>query len=117
VPVYDYACECGIEFDLIKKMSDHTKTALCSCGKSAERVFNKGTFFFIGESDWNNQTYNHGLGCKTRSDAHARQIAKERGLVEVGNENPTAIGDTMEKDQEKKRSDSYDDILREKVYE
>lgn len=41
--------------------------------------------------DWNRQGFNPGLGCYTKSWAHGREIAKARGLEEVGNERPEVI--------------------------
>lgn len=117
MPLYDYGCDCGREFAVFKKMSEHTATEVCDCGKKAERIFNKGTFYFNGASDWNSQTYNYGLGCEVRNQQHARQIAKSRGLEEVGNDDPKKIGDIMEKDNHKKWVDGWNDTLREKVYE
>jgi hypothetical protein len=51
----------------------------------------------MGISDWDNTEYNPGLGCVTRSRKHREQIAKERGLVEVGNEDVERVSQMQDR--------------------
>jgi putative FmdB family regulatory protein len=84
--IYPYRCECGFEFDVVKAVSDFNRPESCErCGKEASRVFTRTQLFGTRVEDY---SFNHGLGCVTRNSAHARQLAKDKGLIEVGNEKP-----------------------------
>lgn len=56
----------------------------------------------MGISDWDSTEYNPGLGCITRNKKHREQIAKERGLYEVGNENVERISELQDRKLEHK---------------
>jgi hypothetical protein len=56
------------------------------CQASDNHRFIAGTRFFIGASDWDKAEYNPALGCVTRNAQHRRQIARDRGVEEIGND-------------------------------
>jgi hypothetical protein len=71
---------------------------------------------FNGASDWDKTSWNPGLGCITKSNAHAAKIAKERGLIEVGNED---LGKTMasqERKLEQTTNDNFEKAFEPMVY-
>ncbi len=72
---------------------------------------------FTQANDWNTQTFNPALGCYTRNTRHARQIAKSRGMEEVGTESPEKIHKHYEKQQEATRAARWDDAMKDKVYD
>lgn len=39
MPIYNFRCSCGKEFDKFMKMKSVKSKALCSCGKWAKKVF------------------------------------------------------------------------------
>lgn len=61
----------------------------------------------MGASDWNTQGWNPALGCYTKSTSEARRIAKSKGMVEIGNENPDKIHDHYDKMRKKKSEDTW----------
>ena len=65
-------------------MNDSHEPALCHwCGESMRRIYAPPMIKCSGESI----SYFHpSLGQVVRSDDHARALAKEKGWVEVGNE-------------------------------
>ncbi len=84
---YPYFCvQCDIESEIEKPFSDLDKVEICNCGQKMARMISE-KLSFQGEKVAENQSYFHpGLGCEVRSDAHAKQIAKTKGLVEIGND-------------------------------
>ena len=98
-------------------MSQHTSTVECACGKIAPRSFLKTKVEVYGHDDWNNQTFNHGLGCYTKSNQEAKKIAKERGLEEIGNETPATIHKHYEQRREDKRKEGWDNVLKDGVHD
>jgi len=88
MPKYPYFCaHCDRTFDIIKPYKEIDRNEQCDCGAvldSSCRRIGGGTYF-IGEKV-EDAEYNPGLGCIVKSKAHRRQICKERGLIEVGND-------------------------------
>ena len=90
--IYEYGClTCKHEFDIIKSVSMIDDPEACpKCGDlRTERYISRTSFY--GASDWDKAEYNPGLGVITRGRKHAAKIAKERGLIEVGNESAEKI--------------------------
>lgn len=83
---------CSSSFEAVYYYNNETNSPQCSkCGSidtSLPEIRDMGTcdIQLMGISDWDSAEYNPGLGCVTRSRKHREQIAKERGLIEVGNE-------------------------------
>lgn len=48
MPIYEYRCEKGHEFEVIQRMSDDPVTECEECGASVERVFNPVAVHFKG---------------------------------------------------------------------
>jgi len=67
--------------------------------------------------DWNNVSYNPGLGQWTKSTRHARQIAKEKGLIEVGNEPVESLHKHYDKQRKDKVEQRWAEADREKLYD
>lgn len=115
-PTYEYRCPRGHEWDVVKRIADIDEVERCaSCDFMGERqvTLPSGT---IGASDWNSQTFNPALGCFTKSDRHARQIAKAKGYEEVGNEKPEVIHKHFDDQKTREREQRWADADREKLY-
>lgn len=101
MPTYPYEClSCKNDFDIIKSVSrldDPEECPACS-SKDVKRYISRTHFY--GASDWDS-SYNYGLGCVTKSRVHRNQIIKQRGLIEVGNEDCEKISAAMDKDKQK----------------
>jgi putative FmdB family regulatory protein len=84
--IYPYRCpSCSKEFEVVKSVRDIDVVEYCpQCADIGVRYISRTSFF--GASDWDKQEYNVGLGCVTKNSKHRDKIAKERGLVEIGNE-------------------------------
>lgn len=108
MPTYPYEClSCRKEFDIIKSVSHLDDPEACpTCGGSETKRFISRTYFY-GASDWDS-SFNYGLGCVTKSRSHREKIIKERGLIEVGNEDCEKISSSMDRDLEKARDDRFE---------
>lgn len=84
--IYEFCCnECKLRFDEIRPVSEYANPANCpKCSAEATRVPFPRRVWFAGTSV-QDRYFNHALG-KVVSDTEAKQIAKERGMIEVGNE-------------------------------
>ena len=95
---YPYFCiKCDSEQEITKSNSDIDRVEICSCGQTMARMISE-KISFQGEKVSENQTYYHpALGCEVRSDAHARQLAKNKGMIEIGNESQDHLVPKKEK--------------------
>ena len=108
MPAYPYRCSdpsCDHCFEVVKCIADIELPELCEiCQSPASRYI--GRTHFYGASDWDKAHFNIGLGCECSSYKHARQIAKSRGLEEVGNDTKP---DKMISDADSSRQRRIDD--------
>lgn len=83
---YEYKCNsCEHSFDVTKNVKYMDIDEPCpKCGTICERIFRPK--IHLSNTKVQDSYYNHGLGQVVKNDQHARQIAKEKGLIEVGNE-------------------------------
>lgn len=106
MPQYPYRCTtCNHTFDVAKSVRQIDEPENCTKCNAPNAQRYLVPVNFNGAKDWDNTRYNPGLGCVTKSNAHAAKIAKERGLIEVGNED---LGKTI-KAQERKLEQTVND--------
>jgi len=110
--IYPYRCDCGKEFEVIKSSKKIDDIEVCpECGHNctkANRYLSRG--YFYGASDWDNAAYNPAFGKVIRNKLHAKQEAKARGMIEVGNEDMNKYHAELDKDNEKKRQARWDKV-------
>jgi hypothetical protein len=76
-------------------MKDSGRLENCpDCGNILTRVYS--FTHFIG-AKVENREYNPALGCVVNNSKHRAEIAKRRGLIEVGNEKPESLQKAAEK--------------------
>jgi putative FmdB family regulatory protein len=97
MPHYEYRCEpCDHEFEVFKSMSEYATPESCpKCQGSTHKLISKPNGFINAAVE--HPEYNPGLGCVVKNRAHRAQIAKEKGLEEVGNEKPSSMHKAAEK--------------------
>jgi putative FmdB family regulatory protein len=85
--VYEYRCDpCQYEFEVVKNAKYYDSPESCpKCGDEAVRLFRPK--IHLKNTSVQEKYFDHSLGVITTKDG-ARDIAKRRGLVEVGNERP-----------------------------
>jgi len=84
MPYYDYQCiKCEHEIEVIKSISEYDSREDCpKCNSEMQRLIKAG--YFLNEKV-EEATYNPGLGCVVKNRKHRNELAKQRGLIEVGN--------------------------------
>ena len=104
--IYEYKCKCGHEFEVIKKVAERNDTEHClECHQQATRrhVPSKVLLQTSELADWNtDEHYNPGLGVKVKNNLHAKKIAKQKGLTEIGTEDPNKAAKKFEQERKKK---------------
>lgn len=116
-PTYEYACP-DHTWDVVKPMAaiDHPE-ACPACGRPGERQVTLPAPVSPTAGDWNRGEFNPGLGCHTKSWKHARQIAKARGLEEVGTEPVEKIHQRFDRQREETAAQRWADADRDKLYD
>lgn len=111
---YEYFCKlCNKTFDVIKSVKDFDRSETCGdCGEFAHRRFVPEYVSFLN-TKVEHPEYNPGLGCVVRNKKHRAEIAKSRGLVEVGTQNMEDLSKQCEKVQQEKREKAYDQAFKE----
>lgn len=105
--IYAYRCtECSHDFDVIKSHTEYKTPENCpKCSIVAQKVFTIPQLLVKNEEP----EYNPGLGCIVKNSAHRKEIAKHKGLIEVGNEKPETIHKDCDTILKEKLDRSYDD--------
>jgi len=109
---YPYRCDCEHEFDVYKPMENIDDLEVCpKCNTEltkSNRMIVGGTFY--GEKV-EESAYCPALGTVVKNSKHRATIAKERNLVEIGNEDPNKMHTSFEKQREDKKQKTYDDYF------
>lgn len=90
--IYEYQCaDCGHRFDVVKPVKDFDLKHSCSmCECEETHVVISSKIYHIG-AKVQDAEFNHGLGCVVKSKNEREEIAKQKGLIEVGNESPDTL--------------------------
>lgn len=114
---YEYSCTnatCLNRFDVIKSVKDMDVNEFCPiCAHGAERKFVPSRVYF-SKTSVEHAEYNPGLGCVVKNRQHREELAKQRGLVEIGNDysSPEVIHKEMDTKREEIREARYDEALK-----
>lgn len=108
---YAYKCtECAHAFDVIKSVKDIDVNEFCPrCESPAERQFVPSRVYFSG-TEVTNPEWNPGLGAVVKSKRHREELAKRKGLIEVGNDfgSGKKMEQKFESDRAAKREKEWD---------
>ena len=110
--IYPYECtSCGEEFEVIKSYRHIDDDEHCEiCDGIGKRLIAQRQSF-SGESDWDNVHYNPALGEVVRSNKHASKLARERGMIEIGDEPVENIHKKFDSERDHKINTRYDEIF------
>jgi len=111
---YPYVCKaCKNEWDVSKRLKDIDNIELCPiCKEEGKRVLAAGYFTNEKVED---AEFCPALGQVVKSKKHRLQIAKDRGLEEVGNENVAAICDKRRAEIEAAQVKAYKDLATDRI--
>lgn len=117
MPTYVWACDAHL-WPVVTTVADRDTPSSCpECKAPGVRQITLPNIDKTAAGSWNQGGFNPGLGCWTNSTKHARQIAKSRGLEEVGNEDP----EKMQKRDDQNRKEGIErrwaETTREKVFD
>ncbi len=110
--VYPFYCQkCDEEFESVESIKTYDGDGECpTCQTvSRERVFKAGGIYFLGTSV-ESAEYNPALGQVVKNSKHRNEIAKQKGLIEIGNEKPEAIHKHYDNQRADKLKKSWDDV-------
>lgn len=108
--IYEYECGiCNVVVEIIKPVSEYRKPENCSrCGFKLEQLITGGSGILIKPTSW--PEYNPGLGTVVKNSKHRQEVAKAKGLIEIGSENVEKMADKAKKEREQKREKEWDDL-------
>lgn len=100
---YEYRCDqCKVAFDVIKSAKEMDAPENCAqCGTISTRQFVPSRVYF-NNTKVHHPEYNPGLGAIVRDPNHRKELAKIKGVEEVGNESI----ESLHKHHDKKREDN-----------
>jgi putative FmdB family regulatory protein len=106
---YCYECECGEEFEVVKSVRFIDTPEHCpKCDKVAQRVMSSSVFFIGAKVE--DAEYNPGLGQVIKNRKHRDEVARQKGLVEIGNQDVHGMSESFAKQREEKRAKAYDNL-------
>lgn len=109
--IYEYECDaCRKRWDVWKPVAEFNTLETCECGGPGRRRITGGAGFIGAKVE--DAAWHPALGQVVRNTSHARALAKERGMIEVGNESPDKIDREMTATREAIRERRYDEALR-----
>lgn len=110
-PTYEFEClKCEKNFETIESIKDYDGDGQCpTCGNiSRERIFSSKVLFIGTKVE--NAEYNPAFGQVVKNSQHRKELAKQKGLIEVGTEPPEKIHKKFESDKQEQLKKSWDDV-------
>lgn len=108
--LYPYHCnKCGQDHDVVKSMHDSGRIEACPvCEVVMDRVY---TVPYLSGTKVQDAEYNPAFGKVVKSKYERDELAKRRGMVEVGNDYGSSekLQKKFERDREEKREAAWDD--------
>ena len=89
--IYQYCCtKCQHVFDVTKMVKDLNVNEFCiKCESPAERQFTPHIHIMGARVE--HAEYNPAFGQVVKGKAHRAELAKRKGMIEIGNEKPETI--------------------------
>ena len=110
---YEYLCEstdCERYFEVVKTVAEMPNPEVCpDCGSPAKKLFSV-PMISPSASDWGKEEYNPGLGMVIKNARHRKEMAKRKGVEEIGNEKPETVHKHCAEIQADKRKKSWDSV-------
>jgi putative FmdB family regulatory protein len=106
MPIYPYKCACGHRVELVRSIKDEAIAPECpECDETMSYVFTSPQILGAAVQ---HAEFNPGLGCVTKNKQHREAIAKERGLIEIGNENREKVAAKVAADYQEKKTKEWE---------
>ena len=111
MPIYDFYCDkCDLEYEIVQSIKEYTgKWSCTACGNETRRIYTHCSFHFTG-TKIEDAEFNPGLGKITKSKRHREELAKQMGVVEIGNEKPETIHKHFDSSRADKLKKSWEKV-------
>lgn len=113
MPTYDFFCEkCDLEFEFVESIKEYEPRKKCvQCDNEMKRIYKYCKFHHTG-AKVEDAEFNPGLGRVTKSKAHRKELAKQMGVIEVGNdfEKPEKIHKHFDQERDAKLKKAWDEV-------
>lgn len=111
MPTYPYSClDCHHQFEVTKRVAEIDADEACpECGGGTNRTISTQQTFY-GANDWNHQTFDPVFGQVVRGNLHRKQLAKERGWIEIGDEPVSKVHKHYEDQRSREREQAWDKL-------
>lgn len=100
IPTYEFICQkCDKVFETVESIKEYDGDGECPICKnvSRERILS-ANIQFIG-TKVESAEYNPAFGQVVKNKNHRNELAKERGLIEIGNEKPETVHKITERNR------------------
>lgn len=108
--LYPYHCnKCGQDHDVVKSMHDSGRSEPCPvCEVTMDRVY---TVPYLSGTSVQHAEYNPAFGKVVKNKRERDELAKRKGMIEVGNDygSPEKLQKKFDKEREDKSERSWDD--------
>lgn len=111
MPIYDYFCEkCDLDFEIVESIKDHEFPSVKPCPQCTNPAAQKPSckIHFTG-TKIEDAEFNPGLGKITKSKRHREELAKQLGVVEIGNEKPDTLHKHFDTSRTEKLKKAWDE--------
>lgn len=107
---YDFHCnQCEVTTEVEKSVDKYNEVGYCIyCGSVVSRLLPTRFYFHGGKRV--DPYYDQGLGCVVKDTKHRDQIAKSKGVTEVGNESMDKFSKKLKTEKDKKWAHGWDKI-------
>jgi len=108
--IYEYKCTNNHRWEVIKSVRNIDNIENCSeCDTIGTRCISQSQSF-SGANDWDTAHYSHALGKNVRNNNEERKLCKQKGMIEVGNEDVNKTHKHFKDQRDKKWQSGYDEI-------
>lgn len=109
MPTYEFFCKkCDKNFDTYESIVEYDGDGECPNCKtiSRERLISDNIQVIGASLEY--AEYNPAFGQVVKNSAHRKELAKRKGLIEIGNEKPETVHKHYEQERESKRKKAWD---------
>jgi putative FmdB family regulatory protein len=103
MPIYEYKCTNGHQFEVMQRMSEDALTACEVCDATVQRVFHPVAVHFKGSGFYNTD---YGTRRRSREAAEAGDSKNSDGGSKSGSQTDSTKSDSAKSDSGKSKSDS-----------
>lgn len=111
MPTYEFRCnKCDKNFQTVESIKTFDGDGHCpTCNKRSKEYIFTANVYFVG-AKVESPEFSPALGQVVKNSKHRKEIAREKGLIEIGNEPTEKIHKKFDSDRADKLKKSWDDV-------